>query len=255
MNDGTILSVERLSKTFGELRALWDVSFRVKEKELVALIGPNGAGKTTFYNVVTGKYKPSQGKVIFTDRDITGLPSHKITRLGLCRSFQVTNVFSENTVVENILAPLVAYHGKGLSFFRELRSYKELHREALQILELLGISHRASEVVTKLSYGDKRLVEIGIAMATHPKMVMLDEPTAGMTPEETERMAGIIKRLSQETEVTFFLTEHDMKVVFSIAERILVLHQGSLLAQGTPEEIRDDPQVKEAYLGGSLDNA
>ncbi len=255
MNDGVILSVEQLSKSFGEFRALWNVSFQVKTKELVALIGPNGAGKTTFYNVVTGKYKPSQGKVVFADRDITGLPPHEVTRFGLCRSFQITNVFLENTVEENILAPLVAYHGKSLSFFRGLKSYKELHREALQILELLGIPDRAGEVVARLSYGDKRLVEIGIAMATHPKMVMLDEPTAGMTPEETERMAAIIKRLSEETEATFFLTEHDMKVVFSIAERVLVLHQGSLLAQGTPEEIRDNAQVKEAYLGGSLDDA
>ena len=253
MENSLILSVKGLSKSFGKFYALRDVSVDVKRGEITALIGPNGAGKTTFYNVVTGKYKPTTGKVVFEGRDITGLPAHKVARLGLCRSFQITNIFLENTVEENILASLVAYHKRGLSFFRSLHSYKDLKEEAHQILEMLGLADKAREVAKNLAYGDKRLVEIGIALASHPKMIMLDEPTAGMTPEETERMVNMIQKLFLETGITFFLTEHDMKVVFSIAHRILVLHQGSLLAQGSPQEIRCNLHVREAYLGGSLD--
>ena len=253
MEDRVILSVKNLSRAFGKFYAIKDVSLEVKKGEITALIGPNGAGKTTFYNVVTGKYRPTTGRITFMGRDITGLPPHKIARRGLGRSFQITNIFLENTVEENILAALVAYHGKGLSLFRSMESYRALKEEAHQILEMLGLAHRAGEVAKKLAYGDKRLVEIGIALAGHPKMIMLDEPTAGMTPEETDRMVAMIQDLFQETGITFFLTEHDMKVVFSMAHRILVLHQGSLLAQGIPEEIRTNPQVREAYLGGSLD--
>jgi len=253
MEDRVILSVKNLSRAFGKFYAIKDVSLEVKKGEITALIGPNGAGKTTFYNVVTGKYRPTTGRITFMGRDITGLPPHKIARRGLGRSFQITNIFLENTVEENILAALVAYHGKGLSLFRSMESYGALKEEAHQILEMLGLAHRAGEVAKKLAYGDKRLVEIGIALAGHPKMIMLDEPTAGMTPEETDRMVAMIQDLFQETGITFFITEHDMKVVFSMAHRILVLHQGSLLAQGIPEEIRTNPQVREAYLGGSLD--
>ena len=253
MGTEPILIVDSLSKSFGEFQVLRDVSFTVEEKELVSLIGPNGAGKTTFYNVVTGKYKPSKGQVLFAGKDITGFPPHRISRLGLCRSFQITNIFLENTVKENILAPLVAYHGKGLSIWRGLNSYNQVQEESMDLLEMLGLSNKAHQIAKYLSYGDKRLVEIGIAMASHPKMIMLDEPTAGMTPQETERMISIIQRLNRETDITFFLTEHDMKVVFSIAQRILVLHQGSLLAQGTPREIKDNPQVRQAYLGESAD--
>ncbi len=253
MEDRTILSVENLSKAFGKFYAIKDVTLQVPKGEITALIGPNGAGKTTFYNVVTGKYKPTTGRIVFEGREITGLPPHKTARLGLGRSFQITNIFLENTVEENILAALVAYHGRGLSLFRGLNAYRDLKEEAHEILEMLGLADRAREVAKNLAYGDKRLVEIGIAMAGHPKLIMLDEPTAGMTPEETDRMVAMIQGLFQETGITFFLTEHDMKVVFSIAHRILVLHQGSLLAQGSPEEIRNNPRVREAYLGGSLD--
>ncbi len=253
MEDKVILSIENLSKAFGKFYAIKKVSLQVSKGEITALIGPNGAGKTTFYNVVTGKYKPTSGRILFMGREITNLPAHKIARLGLGRSFQITNIFLENTVEENILAALVSYHRKGLSLFKGMNRYKDLLEEAHSILEMLGLKDKAQETAKNLAYGDKRLVEIGIAMAVHPKMIMLDEPTAGMTPEETERMVSMIQTLFQETGITFFLTEHDMKVVFSIAHRIFVLHQGSLLAQGTPEEIRNNPKVKEAYLGGSLD--
>ncbi len=253
MAEGAVLRVERLSVRFGEFWALREVSVEVRPKELTALIGPNGAGKTTFYNAVTGRYKPCSGRVVFKGTDITGLPPHAVSRLGLSRSFQITNIFLENTVEENILAALVSKHRKGLSMLKPLGFYRELLEEAHGILEMLGIAHRAKEEARFLAYGDKRLVEIGIALATDPDMILLDEPTAGMTPEETERMVQMIQRLDAETPVTFFLTEHDMKVVFSMARRILVLHQGEVLAVGTPEEISADPRVREAYLGGSLD--
>ncbi len=253
MENDVILSVKGLSKSFGKFYALRDVSVDVKKGEITALIGPNGAGKTTFYNVITGKYRPTTGRVVFEGRDITSLPAHKVARLGLCRSFQITNIFQENTVEENILASLVAYHRKGLSLFKGLGSYRALREEAHRILEMLGLAAHAQEVAKNLAYGDKRLVEIGIALASHPKMIMLDEPTAGMTPEETERMVKMVQKLFQKTGITFLITEHDMKVVFSIAHKILVLHQGCLLAQGSPQEIRNNPRVREAYLGGSLD--
>ncbi len=253
MAEHEILEVEGLSVRFGEFWALKEVSVSVKRKELVALIGPNGAGKTTFYNAVTGRYKPSAGRVLFNGTDITGMPPYAVSRLGLSRSFQITNIFLENTVEENIMAALVSKHRKGFSMLKPLTWHKELLEEAHGVLEMLGIAHKAKEEARLLAYGDKRLVEIGIALATDPEMIMLDEPTAGMTPEETERMVQMIQRLDAETPVTFFLTEHDMKVVFSMAHRILVLHQGKLLALGTPEEIAAHPKVKEAYLGGSLD--
>ncbi len=253
MREEPILKVDKISVRFGEFWALKEVSVEVRPKELVALIGPNGAGKTTFYNAVTGRYKPCSGKVFFNGEEITGMAPHLISRKGLGRSFQITNIFLENTVEENILAALVSKHKKGLSMLRPLSSYRELIDEAHGILEMLGIAHKAGEEARFLAYGDKRLVEIGIALATEPRMILLDEPTAGMTPDETERMVQMIRRLDAETPVTFFLTEHDMKVVFSISQRILVLHQGEVLAVGTPQEISGNPAVKEAYLGGSLD--
>ncbi len=247
-----ILVVKNLTKSFGKFRAVDNISLEVEEGKITALIGPNGAGKTTFYNLVTGKYKPTSGMIFFNGKNITGLPPHKIVRMGLCRSFQITNIFLENTVEENILAALVPLKGKGLSMIRTLRSHTELVEEARDILKLLGLEEKANVPAKQLSYGDKRLVEIGIAIACRPKMILLDEPTAGMTPSETERMTATIKHLFKETGITFMLTEHDMKVVFSIADRIVVLHQGRLLAEGTPQQIKENPKVKEAYLGGSL---
>ncbi len=248
-----ILVVENLSKSFGEFFAVKGVSLSIERGRITALIGPNGAGKTTFYNTITGKYKPTSGRVIFNGTDITGLAPYKIAKLGLCRSFQITNIFLDNTVEENILAALISYHNKGLAMFRDVYSYRKLLDEAHEILKLLGLEDKAKVKAKNLSYGDKRLVEIGIALACYPKMILLDEPTAGMTPAETDKMIQMIKALFEETGITFMLTEHDMKVVFSISHWIIVLHQGQLLAQGRPEEIRENPLVKEAYLGGSLD--
>ena len=250
----SILSVEHLGHAYGRYQVIDDISLAVEPGELTALIGPNGAGKTTFYNAVSGKFRPTRGKVLFDGRDITGLPAHKLVPLGLLRSFQITNIFPELTVIENVLVPLVLHAGKGYALFRNLRREKALYQRAEEILQKIGLADQAHRKAGELPYGDKRLVEIAIVLARDPKVVMLDEPTAGMNPEETDRMILLIKELAQSFGTTFFLTEHDMKVVFSVASRIFVLHQGGLLAEGSPADIRSNEKVKEAYLGGSSDD-
>ncbi len=249
-----ILKVEGVTHKYGDFVALRDINLEVPEGRLTALIGPNGAGKTTFYNVVSGKYKPSSGKVFFNGKNITGTPPHKLSTLGLSRSFQITNIFLELSVLENIMVPLAIHEGKCYKLWSLIARDRQLKKSALEILDLVGLSDFASKPAKELAYGDKRLIEIGIVLASNPKLVLLDEPTAGMNPLETEQMIKLIQRLSKNLGTTFFLTEHDMKVVFSVAEYIYVLHQGQLLAEGTPEEIRTNKQVKEAYLGGAIDS-
>lgn len=255
MTAENILEVRNLSRSFGKFRALSDVSLRIERGRLCALIGPNGAGKTTFYNVVSGRYRPTSGRVFFMGKDTSRTPTHRLVSMGLLRSFQVTNIFPALTVLENILAPLIVHHCMRYSFIRSVEKCKDLTEEAEQILERVGLVSKARQMVSTLAYGDKRLIEIAIVLARRPKLVLLDEPTAGMNPEETDRMIRLIKELSEHSDTTFFITEHDMKVVFAVAERIFVLSQGSLLAEGTPEEIRANPEVRRAYLGGSLDAA
>jgi len=250
----SILSVEHLGHAYGRYQVIDDISLAVEPGELTALIGPNGAGKTTFYNAVSGKFRPTRGKVLFDGRDITGLPAHKLVPLGLLRSFQITNIFPELTVIENVLVPLVLHTGKGYALFRNLRREKALYQRAEEVLQKIGLADQGHRKAGELPYGDKRLVEIAIVLARDPKVVMLDEPTAGMNPEETDRMILLIKELAESFGTTFFLTEHDMKVVFSVASRIFVLHQGGLLAEGSPADIRSNEKVKEAYLGGSSDD-
>ena len=248
----TILKVEDIYHSYGKFKVLMGISLEVRRGGITALIGPNGAGKTTFYNVISGKFPPTRGKVIFNNNDITGLPPHKIVKLKLLRSFQITNIFPDLTVMENILIPLIIKHGKCFSFFKSLKSYKEFYDEAEKIMDDLGLIKFKDRKINELAYGDKRLVEIGITFASDPEMILLDEPTAGMNPQETEKTVNLIKELSEKSNVTFFITEHDMNVVFSVSEYIFVLHQGRLLAQGTPSEIKNNQQVKEAYLGGSV---
>ena len=249
-----MLDIQGLGKTFGGLNAIDALDFHIDKGEIVSVIGPNGAGKTTFYNAVSGHFRPTRGRVYFDGRDITGMPAHKLVPKGLLRSFQVTNIFPNLTVIENILVPLVLHTGRGYSFWGGLSKEKTLHRKAEEILDKVGILDSAYRTASELPYGDKRLVEMAIVLAREPKLVMLDEPTAGMNPEETERMIRLIKELADRFGTTFFLTEHDMKVVFAVASQIYVLHQGGLLAQGDQETIRSDPKVREAYLGGSVND-
>jgi len=253
VGDRPLLEVQGLSHRFGRFQVLQGVSLRVLPGRLTALIGPNGAGKTTFYNCVSGRFAPTSGRVVFDGRDITGLPAHRVARLGLLRSFQITNIFPGLTVLENVLVPLTLRDGQGMDVLRARHRDPGRVAEARGLLECLGLDAVADRRASELPYGDKRRIEIALVLALRPKLVLLDEPTAGMTPEETDRMVALIRDLAEGSGVTFFLTEHDMNVVFSVADYIYVLHQGGLLAEGAPAEIRADRRVREAYLGGSLD--
>lgn len=245
-----ILEIENLTKKFGHVAALSNVTLSIRDGEITSLIGPNGAGKTTVYNVVTGKFPPTSGRIIFKGEDITGLPSFTIWRKGISRSFQITNVFKTLTVLENIRTALIVHSGKSLQFFKPIVHYDDLHEKTLHILKLIGLEDKEDLPCQEISHGDMRIVEVGIALANEPELIFLDEPTAGMNPEETRRMVDLIKELFETTGTTFFLTEHDMNVVFSISNRIIVLNYGEILADGTPEEIRQNKEVKRAYLGG-----
>jgi branched-chain amino acid transport system ATP-binding protein len=254
MREAPILKIENLGHSYGKYMVIQDISLEVAAGDLTALIGPNGAGKTTFYNTVTGRFPPTRGRVHFNGKEITGFPAHKLVPMGLVRSFQITNIFPNLSVIENVLVPLVLHFRKGYSFLRALTGEKKLYQKAEEVLDKVGILESAHRPAGELAYGDKRLVEMAIVLARNPKLVMLDEPTAGMNPEETDRMIRLIKELADRFGTTFFLTEHDMKVVFAVATQIYVLHQGGLIAQGDPEKIRTDPKVREAYLGGSVND-
>lgn len=244
-----VLRIENLGHSYGKFKVIEDISLSIGKGEMSALIGPNGAGKTTFYNAISGKFPPTKGRVWLNGKDITGLSSHRVVDEGMCRSFQVTNIFAELTVAENVFSPLVIQQKKYLKLYGNVFKDKQITEKAMFALEQVGLVDRADQVVANLAYGDKRLVEMAIVLARDPSVVLLDEPTAGMNPEETENMVNLIKELAKNSGTTFFITEHDMKVVFSLAEKIYVLHQGHLLAQGKPEEIRANEQVQEAYLG------
>jgi branched-chain amino acid transport system ATP-binding protein len=250
-----LLSIRDLTKTFGGVHAVAGVSLDVQPRETVALIGPNGAGKTTFYNMISGRMMPTSGSIHYEGDEITGLPPHRISRLGISRSFQITNIFQELSVRQNVEVALTAFHGKALSMLRLASRDREIIDEAYGLLERLGLEALAEQRAGVLSYGDKRLLEIAIVLATRPHLVLLDEPTAGMTPEETRHVTHLIRKLADSGDYTFLVTEHDMSVVFGLADRILVMHRGQRLAEGTPEEIRNDPEVKRAYLGEEEEEA
>lgn len=243
------LEVDAVHKRFGHFHAVNGVSLALREGEVAALIGPNGAGKTTFYNMVSGRLKPSEGAIRFRGVDITGWPPHRVARLGVARSFQITNIFNELDVLENVQVALVSHHKRGLKLWQVVANDKTLAEQGLEILARLGLAEQARRRAGTLSYGDKRLVELAIVLATEPRLILLDEPTAGLTPEETHAVVRLIRKLAESGPYTFFLTEHDMEVVFGLAERIFVMHRGELLAAGTPREIREDPKVRGAYLG------
>lgn len=244
-----VLRIENLGHSYGKFKVIEDISLAIGKGEMSALIGPNGAGKTTFYNAISGKFPPTKGKVFLNGKDITGLPSYRVVDKGMCRSFQITNIFAELTVAENVFSPLIIQQNKHFKLYGDVFKDQQITEKAMSTLEQVGLTHRADQVVANLAYGDKRLVEMAIVLARDPSVVLLDEPTAGMNPEETENMINLIKELAKNSGTTFFITEHDMKVVFSLAEKIYVLHQGHLLAQGKPEEIRTNEHVQEAYLG------
>ena len=247
--DRIILETKELWKNFGNLSAVAGVNLRLKEKELTAVIGPNGAGKTTLFNLITGKLKPTQGSIIFKGKDITGLKPYKIARSGIGRIFQITNLFPELSAYENIRVAVLARLKKNSTFFKMDGKLESANIETEKILDVLGLIDKKDLPCGTLSHGDQRLIEVGVALAIKPSLLLLDEPTGGMGPEETEEMVRFIKELNEKEDISIILVEHDMSVVFSVAEKIIVMHQGRIISEGTPEEVRQDKKVKEAYLG------
>ncbi|UCF95769.1 MAG: ABC transporter ATP-binding protein [Desulfobacterales bacterium] len=242
-----ILQVENVQKSFDGFIAVKDVSFSVAKGELCSIIGPNGAGKTTIFNLITGHLPLDKGRVIFNGIDITRRPAHKICRLGLGRSFQRINIFPKLTVFENVQAAVLTHRGQSLNFFTSVQSL--FRRETEELLAMVGLQDQRQAVSGSLSYGFQKQLELGIALACEPAMLLLDEPTAGMSARETNATIELIASIARDRDLTLLFTEHDMAVVFSIAERILVLHQGQLIAGGSPDEVRANPVVQDIYFG------
>jgi branched-chain amino acid transport system ATP-binding protein len=219
----------------------------VTQGRIAAIIGPNGAGKTTLFNLITGHLRPDAGAVLLEGRDITGLPPHDVCRLGMGRSFQRTNIFPRLTVFQNVQAAFISHRGRGLDLWSRVdRLYRD---ETEALLASLGLLDRAGEMSGFLSHGAQKQLELGIALASEPRLLLLDEPTAGMSAAETRETIQLISRIAGERGLTLLFTEHDMEVVFSIAQQLTVLHQGRVIAEGAPAEVRGDPEVRRVYLG------
>ncbi|HEV8440666.1 MAG TPA: ABC transporter ATP-binding protein [Methylomirabilota bacterium] len=245
-DDRILLRTEQLTRSFGSLLAVNGVNVNVRRGELRSIIGPNGAGKTTFFRLVSGEMAPSSGRVWFDGADITGLPQHRVSRLGIAKSYQITNIFPHLSVVENVRVA-VQGHRRAFDFWSRADRLADCRARALTILASVGLADKAARLAAHLSHGEKRHLEIGIALATDPALLLLDEPTAGMSPEETEETVELIRELA--TGRTVVIVEHKMKLVMRISDRITVLHQGQVLAEGSPEEIRANEAVRRTYLG------
>ena len=243
-----MLQVERVYKSFDKFMAVSGAELIVEKGQLVAVIGPNGAGKTTLFNLITGQLKPDRGRVMLYGKDISKLPTHEICRRGIARSFQIANIFHRLSVFKNVQVSVLSQQRSSGSLFRpgHLMAVDETNR----ILESVGLMDKADRIAGSLSHGDQRILEIAIALGNEPQMLVLDEPTAGMSPDETTDTMALIKRLAETQGLTILFCEHDMDVVFNTAQSIMVMHYGKSILQGKPEEVRKNKEVQEAYLGG-----
>jgi branched-chain amino acid transport system ATP-binding protein len=244
-----MLKVENLQKSFDGFMAVSDANLEVNKGEVVAVIGPNGAGKTTLFHLITGQISPDNGRILFKGQDIAGLAPYNICRKGICRSYQVVNIFNRMTVFENVQVALMSFLKMTFNLLSPAR--KLLIKETTEILESVGLAEKADQVSGSLSHGDQKVLEIAIALGNRPELLILDEPTAGMSPEETAMALGLMNRLSDDLGLTILFCEHDMELVFSIARRIMVMQQGKTLIQAAPDQVKSSRQVQDAYLGGA----
>jgi branched-chain amino acid transport system ATP-binding protein len=246
MSADTIIETVAASKSFGGFKALNNVSVKVPPGILTSIIGPNGAGKSTFFNVLSGAFAPSEGRVLFKGKDITGLRPHEFAHIGIAKSFQITNLFPNFTALENVRIALQA-HVSRYGLWKRRSELAGLSERGMELLDTVGLAGRARHQACELAHGQQRALEIAVALASDPELLLMDEPTAGMSPEETKVMMELIRKLVGER--TVVLVEHKMKMVMGISERIIVLHHGELIAEGSPEDIRTNDLVKRVYLG------
>ena len=244
-----MLCVEKLQKSFGDFKAVNGVDLTVEKGQIVAVIGPNGAGKTTLFNLITGQLQPDGGSIVFNDENINKLPPYKICRKGIARSFQIANVFPRLPVFRNVQVSVLSQQKLSNKLFHPASQMAV--EETSRILESVGLLDKKFDVAGSLSHGDKRTLEIAIALGNEPELLLLDEPTAGMSPEETTATMSLIQTLADKQGLTILFCEHDMEVVFNVAQSIMVMQQGYTIIQGAPEEIRQNSEVQKAYLGGA----
>jgi branched-chain amino acid transport system ATP-binding protein len=249
MDDLIILETKNLRKEFGALIAVDDVNLRVQANTVHSIIGPNGAGKTTLFNLLSNTFEPTTGKVYFNGKDITHLPTHRIIHLGIGRSFQITNLFPNLTVFENVRLATQAMGKDNFRFLHPASHFKRYEQRALEVLTLVGLADRALTPARALPHGDQRKLELAIILAPDPKLLLLDEPTAGMAAEQVPGMINLINQIRMAGDKTIILVEHNMSVVMNISDRITVMHMGRILAEGKPSEIAANPEVQNAYLG------
>lgn len=249
MSTRSILEVKHINKRFGGLEILKDISFQVQSGERIGIIGPNGAGKTTFFNLLTGDLTPSQGTITYQGKDVTDEPNYQRTRRGIVRTFQKNNLLDNLTVLDNLLLVLQRKHGLKNTWFRvrNEKNYEALYEEAEELLETWGLYPVSNKIVKNLSYGEQRQIEIMLGIATDPEILLLDEPTAGMSQTETDEIVRLLDDLPKD--LTIMIVEHDLDVIFGLAERILVLHEGYIMNDDTPETIRHDARVNDIYMG------